>query len=379
MTTGLRLTESTGYPIVVGDLAGSINTPITRTINSSPLFAGTLAQCYGDACTAHPSASAAQPWFTDYFTWSWAGSQGTITSVSGQLYKYPNTYFPLNPKYFSIAGAVGTHASSSLHSLLDVSPTPLGTGSGDNYKYCVANAAGECYSGSAKGEVYVNLPSLPNSSGCGGNSGVCLGNFGGYANGVLQIGVSGAVRVISNGLAALRDTNDYPTAKALADGSYVLFTVGDTEYSKPSQVLMAKLPPLGKQDEVDRSTFVRARIPLAAPQGQGVASAAIEFGYTEQGEPSQYYCTSRRESCVAVAATVNDATPFYYAQTETYTRMPCAKSCTITLPVLPAHVAYFQVKFYDAQGVLVGLGDRGVAVEGTATKAGEGSANANQY
>jgi hypothetical protein len=206
-----------------------------------------------------------------------------------------------------------------------------------------------------------------------------LGNFGGYANGVLQIGVSGAVRVISNGLAALRDTNDYPTAKALADGSYVLFTVGDTEYSKPSQVLMAKLPPLGKQDEVDRSTFVRARIPLAAPQGQGVASAAIEFGYTEQGEPSQYYCTSRRESCVAVAATVNDATPFYYAQTETYTRMPCAKSCTITLPVLPAHVAYFQVKFYDAQGVLVGLGDRGVAVEGTATKAGEGSANANQY
>ena len=368
MTTGLRLTESTGYPIVVGDLAGSINTPITRTISSSPLFAGVLAQCYGDACSAHPSAAADQPWFTDYFAWSWAGSEGTITSVSGQLYKYPNTYFPLNPKYFSIAGAVGTHASS-LHSLLDVSPTLLGTGSGDSYKFRVANAAGECYSGSAKGEVYVNLPSLPSTSSCAGGSGVCLGNFSGYASGILQIGISGDVRVISNGLAALRDTNDYPTAKALADGSYVLFTVGDTAYSKPSQLLMAKLPPFSRQDTVDRSTFVRAPMQLAAPQGQGIAYAAIEFGYAEQGEPSQNYCTSRRESCVAVSATVADAAPFYYAQTETYARMPCATSCTITLPVLPEHVAYYQVKYYDAQGVLVGLGGRGVAVEGIAATA----------
>jgi hypothetical protein len=143
-------------------------------------------------------------------------------------------------------------------------------------------------------------------------------------------------------------------------------------------VWMAKLPPLSKQDAADRSTFVRAPISIPAPQGQRIASAAIEFGYTEQGEPSQYYCTSRREACVAVSATVNDATPFYYAQTETYTRMPCAKSCTITLPVLPAHVAYYQVKFYDAQGVLVGLGDRGVSVEATAVRSTGVSANANQ-
>ena len=30
---------------------------------------------------------------------------------------------------------------------------------------------------------------------------------------------------------------------------------------------------------MDRSTFVRAPIPVSAPQGQGIASAAIEFGY----------------------------------------------------------------------------------------------------
>jgi hypothetical protein len=54
--------------------------------------------------------------------------------------------------------------------------------------------------------------------------------------------------------------------------------------------------------------------------------------------------------------------------------MPCGKACTITLPVLPAHVAYYQVKFYDAQGSLVGMGDRGVSVEAAAVRpAGNGS------
>jgi hypothetical protein len=141
---------------------------------------------------------------------------------------------------------------------------------------------------------------------------------------------------------------------------------------------MAKLPPLASQDLVDRSTFARAPISISAPQGQGIVSAAVEFGYAEQGGSPQSYCTSRREACVAVSATVNDANPFYYAQTETYTRMPCAKSCTITVPVLPAHTAYYQVKFYGAKGTLVGLGDRGVAVEATAVKPGASPSNANQ-
>jgi len=137
-------------------------------------------------------------------------------------------------------------------------------------------------------------------------------------------------------------------------------------------------PPLAAQDTVNRSTFVRSPILITPPLGQHIASATIEFGYSEQGDASQHYCTSRRETCVAVSATVNDALPFYYAQTETYTRMPCARSCSISLPVLPAHVAFYQVKFYDAQGVLVGAGDRGVSVEAGAVKPGGIPANAIQ-
>jgi hypothetical protein len=224
--------------------------------------------------------------------------------------------------------------------------------------------------------MYANIPGSPRLS-CNQGSAACFGNFGGDANGALQIGISGTqTRVITNGLGALRSFNDYPTAKALHDGSWLLFTMGDTTTNKPSHLMMAKLPPFTFDDAVDRTTFVRAPISIVTPQGQGIATASVEFGYLEQGTPSQHYCTSRREACVAVASTVADASPFWYVSTDSYTRASCAASCTITLPVLPAHVAYYQVKFYDAQGALVGLGDRGVSVEATAANLSGTPANA---
>jgi hypothetical protein len=58
--------------------------------------------------------------------------------------------------------------------------------------------------------------------------------------------------------------------------------------------------------------------------------------------------------------------------------MPCAKSCTITLPVLPAHVAYYQVKFYDAQGAQLALGDRGVSLEAAVVRPSGISASVSQ-
>jgi hypothetical protein len=41
-------------------------------------------------------------------------------------------------------------------------------------------------------------------------------------------------------------------------------------------------------------------------------------------------------------------------------------------------MAFYQVKFYDAQGVLVAPGDGGVSVEGAAVKPGGSAANAIQ-
>ncbi|MCX6627520.1 MAG: hypothetical protein NTW28_07825, partial [Candidatus Solibacter sp.] len=311
------------------------------------------------------------------------------TLISGQLYKYiPVPTFPLARKQLA------TIASSGGWSLLDISGpgSLISDEASDSYKYCVANVAGECRAGSAPGDILINAPNVQYLY-CTGGDGpsptkrdLCVGNAGAWVQGMTQVYLGSTVadsvshsRVVTHGLAGMKNMFYYPTAKSLPDASWALFNVGVVAGTPADQVnvWMAKLPPLSRQDEVDRSTFVRAPISISAPQGRGIASAAIEFGYTEQGGPSQYYCTSRREACVAVSATVDDTTPFYYAQTETYTRMPCAESCTITLPVLPAHVAYYQVKFYDAQGVAVALGDRGVSLEATVMKSGGVPVSAN--
>jgi hypothetical protein len=398
-----RITEAAaGWAAVFGRVIDHLNEPLSLVIDDSPFFAGVHGLDYGSTTSKHPSYHqdeaqtpvSEQRWFLDMLAFDggnlFSANPGA-TLISGQLYKYlPVPGVPLARKQLA------TLASSGGSSLLDIS----GPGSrisdqpSDSYKYCVVNVAGECRDGSAPGDVFINAPNVKYlycTGGDGPNPGnldLCLGNIGSWAQGMTQIYLGSTpadsvshTRVITHGLAGIKNMFYYSTAKSLPDASWALFNVGVAIGNRDTDqvnVWMAKLPPFSKQDEVDRSTFVRARIPVSAPQGQGVASAAIEFGYREQGNPSQYYCTSRREACVAVSTTVNDAAPFYFAQTETYTRMPCAKSCTITLPVLPAHVAYYQVKFYDAQGAQLALGDRGVSLEAAVVRPSGISASASQ-
>ena len=365
ITTNLLLMEH--WQVRIGDLIGEAGKPWTRTISESPTFAGSSAQCYGNGCASHPSAGApGQPWLTDYLRWDGAfADAGKIIPISGQLYQFHSGYAAATPKQMAQAGSIGVFWNGGPHGLLDVSgPNALlGAGAGGSYQYCIANVANECRSGSAKGDTFINLPGTPATT-CGATGAPCFSNFDAYGNGVLQIGISGdQSRVISGGLTGLADMSSYPTAKSLADGSWLLFTIGDTQSHTPSRLMMAKLPPFIAQDTVDRSTFVRAPLAIAPPAGRGIVSAAVEFGYLEQGTQSQHYCTSRREPCVAVSESVADANPFSYEQTDRYEKMPCATSCTITIPVLPMHVAYYQVKYYDTNGTFIANGDRGIAAE----------------
>jgi hypothetical protein len=397
-----RITEfGSGWAVVFGRVIDHLNEPLSLVIDDSPRFAGAQGFDYGSTTSKHPSyhqdeaqtPALEQRWFLDMLAFdggTFYSANPGATLLSGQLYKYiPATGAPLARKQLA------TIASSGGSSLLDISGpgSRLSDQPSDAYKYCVATVAGECRAGSAPGDILINAPNLKYLYCTGGdgpnptNKDLCVGNAGSWAQGMTQVYMGDSLgdsvshsRVVTHGLAGIKNMFYYSTAKSLPDASWALFNVGVVMGTPADQVnvWMAKLPPLSKQDAVDRSTFVRAPLSISAPEGQPIASAAVEFGYTEQGESSQYYCTSRREACVAVSATVNDAAPFYYSQTETYTRMPCAKSCTITLPVLPAHVAYYQVKFYDDQGVLVRLGDRGVSVEGTVAKPGGDPASARQ-
>jgi hypothetical protein len=189
----------------------------------------------------------------------------------------------------------------------------------------------------------------------------------------MQIATDGTgIRTITQGITGLRDTNDYPTAKTLEDGSYLLFTRGYVKYDKqPSHVLMVKLPPMTAGDSVDRSKFVDLPITLTPPPGLGIARAVLSFGYLENGNPLDFYCTSRAEACIANSSSASPTDgitdPFKYVTSDMpWSGVACATTCTITVPVLPMHVVYYQAKYLNADNQLVIIGERGVSAEAAA-------------
>jgi len=379
-----RVMES--YYGVMGPVSTYINTPPSWTMSTDPLFAGAQGWADGNSYSHYPSyqqwnaSSWEQNWFLDEPTFYGANEMGPGANlISSQLYKYTfGAWGGLNRKQLA------TIAASGRLGLTDISgPGSVITGAGsDSYKYCVANVAGECIPNSQPGDAFLNVPNVQYRSCTGYESGaildLCLTNLAGTGQSAYQFGFLpntvalpprfsgyGArySRKLSGGFGAFKSLGRL--FKPTPDGSWAFFVAGGAPR-------MLKLPPFPEPDGVDRSTFVRAPISISTPQGLGIAYAAIEFGYAEQGAPTEYFCTSRRESCLATSASVTDSNPFAYEQTDTYTLQPCATSCSITLPVLPTHMAYYQIKFYDSSGHLVALGDRGLAAEASAVGVNQG-------
>jgi hypothetical protein len=128
-------------------------------------------------------------------------------------------------------------------------------------------------------------------------------------------------------------------------------------------------------DGIDRGDFVTASLSLTAPGGLGVASARVKFGYAEQGAPTNYYGTSRRETTVSVSSTISDSNAFSYLYTDSFSPQPCSLSCTLAIPVVPLHTAYYLVEFLDSGGSVVST-SQGVAMENNIVALALGSSSA---
>jgi hypothetical protein len=398
------------YLGVVGPTLSSFNTAPSFSMTFSPQFAGADAFAEGNVLTRHPSIHqdpklaprSEQTWFSDMTPF--AGGVGVKTPaslVAGQLYKYQTGTTAQTGKINR--KQMATLAVSGGHPLVDISGpgSQLSGDPVDSYKYCVAYQAGECYSGSNAGDVFVNVPNLKVLTCRGGVTpnpavdDICVLNMPMQAQGVLQIGFtsngvglpSGAItnvtfraarvpvygagysRVVTQGLAGVRNAFTYPTAKPLPDASWMLFSLTDQTSSNTSlndSILMAQLPPTPTPDGVDRSTFVPATLNLTPPAGSGAVSAVVRFGYAEQGGADQYLCSSRREACVRVSTDIRNESPFSYEKSDNYSLVACSSSCTVTIPVLPMHTAYFRASYLDGNGNEVGS-DVGVAIESTTT------------
>ena len=122
--------------------------------------------------------------------------------------------------------------------------------------------------------------------------------------------------------------------------------------------MMVKLPPYPAVDTINRQTFVPMVLQLQPPAELGIDNAIVEFGYAENGAANQFYCTSRKEVCLAAAATVPDD-PFQFPSdgsdgtAATVTGVQCPSGCSVAMPGLPQHILYYRVQYRDAANHLI--------------------------
>ena len=295
----------------------------------------------------------ARPFLGDPLLGNPQNPRGTL--LGGSLYKFAASQVnKLNPRLFSAMAACGSNP------LLDVSgpASVLTVGTADNYKYCVAKNAGECFSGSGAGELYVNCPQIRIAA-CGyqgiGNSDpdtrdICIGDMGAHALNITQVAVDKPdpdglySRRVTSAFSRYKWLNQFWNTKILPNGKFML--VWSTFFQgQRNSVLLVKLPPFPEPDGINRGDFIPYQMTVPTPQIPGVAvsNAVVQFGYDKN-----YYCTSRGEACVQGAAE-----DFAY-QSENPAGVACPTGCTITVQAISQRVMYFQVLLRDSSNNVVG-------------------------
>jgi hypothetical protein len=302
--------------------------------------------------------------------------------VAGQLYSYrpatvtdPDDFYTANTTAYINRKLMATGAACGSHPLIDISGpgSSITTGAANSYTYCVARAGGECYSGSLAGDVYVNCPGVlyPHCSGVATHGGtplgvgndICVGNIAKEANAITQYTLdktdySGAYsRALVSATSRLRMVTGFEGNQMLPDNSWILYRQEFLNYQRPEMWMAKSLPyPAAEPgNSVNRGTFVPEPVTVTPPAGMAVNNAIVEFGYQEYGAPQALDCTTRREACVATssAATVPAGNqPFYFAS-ENPAGVPCGSGCTITIPAISERILYYQVKYRDANNVVL--------------------------
>ena len=290
---------------------------------------------------------------------------GEWTRIAGTLWQKNKTN--LDRKYLP------TRAHCGEHPLGDISgPGSAITGNApDQYKYCVANAGGECYAGSAANDVFINCPNVTMTH-CNANAqddtnynilqDLCAYNASPGHDQVTQFGVTGYTvdrngwwwRALSRHMGRYRRIFSNANAHILPDGSWVLMYTRWMDGVR-GEWIAGKLPPFPEQQSVNRATFVPVNVQLKSVPA-ATDNVVIEFGYN----PS-FYCTSRQEVCVATGSSINEAAPFYWAS-ESFNGLACAAGCSAAIPALPLQVVYYRIKYRTSAGGVIATGPTQVAV-----------------
>ena len=371
----------TDYQTIVGGVPGILSKPFANETpaqapgvnytSTDPPFAGVYGHPWGFDLGTHPNPAGANASANesirafDNIPVQGSAYDPQFTSVAGQLYSAtpaavtdPDNIFgagntpAINRKLMAQGNSCGAHP------LVDLSGpgSHIPSDTAASYTVCYARAGGECYPGSAAGQVYVNCPgvvwnycsgtSIHGGTPLGVGNDICVGNQGAASDAVRQFTLdrtdqAGAyTRTLVTATSRLRMVTGFENNRLLPDNSWLLFRMEFPEYQS-QQMWMAKMPPYPPTDSIGRGAFVPMVLNLQPPAGVSVDNAVVEFGYTEYSGN----CTSRKDPCLANASTVG-APPFLFAS-ENPRGVPCSSSCTIAVPAISQRVLYYQVIYRD--------------------------------
>jgi hypothetical protein len=218
------------------------------------------------------------------------------------------------------------------------------------------------------GSIYVNVPGLvyPNCSSMGSPIGqqvgvgndICIHNSGNTDQTIVQFNftqpdITGSnMREIISAVGTTRMVGTFSTFRLLNDGSWGFYPLNYLNKNRNAETFMAKMPPWSAADSVNRTTFVPVVVSLHAPPA-GTNNAIVDFGYQENGTPTNLYCTTRADVCVANnAGLVTGNSPFQFAS-ESPPGVLCSTSCTITVPAIPSRVLYYRYSYRDASNAVL--------------------------
>ena len=346
-----------------------INSAFTG-VAMNPPFAGVLGLGNPNAVDSHPGPCTNQ-WCSDGRTYDGGtdnvgiplGTAGTpFTNVTGQLWALAGGGTNLSPKFLNNFAYVGRSA------LVDVSGTAstIPTDSTGAYTYCVALHAGECRAGSSFNDVFVNAPyvsygyclyaGVANQS--DDTNSICIGPLGAYTGNLAQFGITQdstgtTQRRLGPGFSRWSQQGVFWNMSITPTGQIGFSQVRWLDGVRDENIVTV-LPPFATSDSISRNTFVPVHIDNPPTRDINVV---VEFGYAENGSADSFFCTSRQETCVAASSTVNQALPFYYAQSETYRGVRCSSGCTVEVPALSQRILYYRWKHLNASGAVVAVSD----------------------
>ena len=231
--------------------------------------------------------------------------------------------------------------------LKDVSGPASDISSSQDYTFCYAYKAGECYPGAAQGDIYVKAPLVFKHSSWQNEwcqTGMEYANIPCILSASPVAGYTRQFRSDRSDLdgsdqrlitSALRPYGThYPfwsiTAHPSAD--LVLVPAGGILEGLHHNMLLASLPPW--QDVLPRRN-VPGGYTVSLGPGEGKGHARVKFGYTPE-----FYCTERAEACVTDAA----LKPFAFVSTDTLTPDECSAGCQIIVPAMPGRQLYTEVE-----------------------------------